>query len=80
MNLRSYRIFGIALFDLVASLILFTLLFVYIHKKQFPDLNQATFIIAGLLLTIPFGIIAHVLFGVNTTLNYNIGLSNKPTI
>lgn len=77
-TLRSYRIFGIALFDLILSIIgtiLIMLLFWRIHYRTLPVLN---FVIAGALLAIPIGIFSHVLIGQNTKLNYVLGLSEKP--
>jgi hypothetical protein len=75
-SLRSFRIFGIALFDLVLSMVIMTLIFLYIAPS--PPLSRINFIIAAIILTIPLGIVVHVLFGINTTLNYYLGLSNKP--
>lgn len=78
MEIRKYRIAGIALFDLVLGVIGTILLFVMLQKWHFPHMNVWYFVIAGILLTIPIGIVFHIIFGVNTTLNYRIGLSNKP--
>lgn len=76
LYLRSFRIFGIALFDLVLSMVVMILIFLYMAPS--PPLNQINFIVAAILLTIPLGIVVHVLFGINTTLNYYLGLSDKP--
>lgn len=76
LYLRSFRIFGIALFDLVLSMVVMILIFLYMAPS--PALNQINFIIVAILLTIPLGIVVHVLFGINTTLNYYLGLSDKP--
>lgn len=75
LYLRSFRIFGIALFDLVLSMLIMILIF--LCKAPSP-LNQINFIVAAVILTIPLGIMVHVLFGINTTLNYYLGLSDKP--
>lgn len=75
LYLRSFRIFGIALFDLVLSMLIMILIFIY---KAPSPLNQINFIVAAIILTIPLGIVVHVLFGINTTLNYYLGLSDKP--
>ena len=77
-GLRSLRIFGIALFDLILSFIGMIILFLILWKLHFPMLNKYRFIISGIILTIPLGIIIHVIFGTNTMLNYYLGLSLKP--
>jgi hypothetical protein len=77
-NLRKYKIIGISIFDLTASIIGMVLLFLFIRRLYFRDLHLWKFIFAALILTIPFGIIIHIFFGVNTSLNYRLGLSNKP--
>lgn len=77
-KLRQYRIFGLSIFDIITSIIGMILLFLILWKCHFKNLNPFTFIIAGIILVIPFGIIIHIIFGVNTQLNYKLGLSNKP--
>lgn len=77
-NIRKHRIFGIAIFDLVSGAIGMILLFLLAWKVHFPKLDWWKFLVAALLLTIPFGIIIHVFFGVNSKLNYDLGLSNNP--
>ena len=69
---------GLAIFDIVVSILGLVLIFIICWKIHFPKLNIINFIIAGILLAIPLGIIAHILFGVNTSLNYALGLSYKP--
>lgn len=68
-SLRSYRIFKIAIFDVVVSLLVFFILLVHYNSKH-PYLYS--------LFAIPLGIIVHLLFGVNTQLNYYLGLSEEP--
>lgn len=77
-NLRKSRIFGISVFDLVVSLIGMIVAFLIMWKWHFSKLNPLNFVIAAILLIIPFGIVIHVLFGSNTTLNSRLGLSYKP--
>jgi len=77
-TLRSFRIFGIALFDLGVSMIIMVLVFLLIQSLLYPKLNKINFIVAAILLTVPIGIVVHLLFNVNTTLNYYLGLSNIP--
>lgn len=77
-KLRSYRIYNIAVFDIVASIIGLMIIFVVSQRKYWPKLNTKTFITAAILSAIPLGIIVHIIFGVDTQLNYTLGLSNKP--
>jgi L-cystine uptake protein TcyP (sodium:dicarboxylate symporter family) len=78
MSIRDHRIFGLAIFDLVTAILGMILLFLLAWKIHFPKLDWWKFVLAGLILAIPFGIIIHVIFGVNTKLNYKLGLSNSP--
>lgn len=77
--LRKYKIFGLAAFDLITSIFGMILLFLLMKKWHFSKINsQWSFIIAAILLTIPVGIVTHVIFGVNTALNMKLGLSGAP--
>ena len=76
-DIRSYRIFGLAIFDIVLSMIGMIVLFIIAKLVFFKELDMWKFIVAAVFLTIPFGIVVHVLIGQNTTLNYNLGLSDK---
>lgn len=76
--LRSFRIFGIALFDLITAYLGTVLILLWARNHFFPDLPREHFVWLAILTFIPIGIVAHVLFGVNTTLNYRLGLSHKP--
>lgn len=67
-QLRSYRISEMALFDIIASVIGMIWLSSYIDISK---LNAA-------LLAIPIGVITHWVLGINTELNYKLGISNKP--
>jgi hypothetical protein len=78
-SLRSYRIFGIALFDLISAMIGLVIIFLIAKHYHFPNLSSIPFILAGILLAIPVGITFHIIFGTNTSLNYKLGLSNKTT-
>lgn len=77
-ELRSHKIFGLAIFDLSLSFVFVILFFLLAWKIHFSNLDWWKFVIAAILVTIPIGITFHVLFGVNTHLNYQLGLSNKP--
>ena len=77
-NLRSHKIFGLAILDLSMSFIGIILLFMIAWNYHFKELHWWKFLIAAIIVTIPLSITFHVLFGVNTKLNYGLGLSNKP--
>ena len=77
-ELRSYKIFGLALFDLVLSMVGLVLIFLLARHIHGIDLSPTPFIVGGIVLAIPIGIVFHVIFGTNTTLNYRLGLSHKP--
>jgi hypothetical protein len=59
-ELRKYRIDNIALFDLIGSFLIGVLLSWYFNNKKI------------ILLIIPLGIITHIIFGVNSTLNQKL--------
>ena len=77
-SLRKHKILGLAVFDLVSSLVGMVILFVLMQKWHFPKLKTSRFVIAALVLAIPLGVIVHVIFGVNTSLNQKLGLSYNP--
>ena len=77
-QLRSYRILNIAMFDVVTSIVFLAFIFIVAQRHYYPKLDWKKFIIAAVLLAIPIGIVFHILFGVNTQLNYIMGLSDKP--
>ena len=77
-DLRSHKIFGLAIFDLSISFIFIIAIFLLAWKTHFKNLKWCKFIIAALVVTLPISIAVHVIFGVNTKLNYELGLSNKP--
>jgi hypothetical protein len=67
-KLREPRIIGIAIFDLLLAIIITAYIF---YKLGF---NYKL----GAILSVPIGIIIHYLFGIDTTLNYYLGISKKP--
>ena len=67
-TLRSWRISGIALFDVIASIIGMIIIADYLN------ITKTT----AALSAIPIGIVVHYVFNTNTTLNYKLGLSDKP--
>ena len=77
-DLRSNKIFGLSIFDLSISFIAIIILFMLSWRVHFKKLDWWKFLIAAIIVTIPISITFHVLFGVNTKLNYKLGLSNNP--
>ena len=74
--MKRVRFFGISVYDLLAGIIGMILIFLIARHYHFKNLSAGPFICAAILLTIPVGIIFHVIFGVNTALNSDLGLSN----
>jgi Na+-transporting methylmalonyl-CoA/oxaloacetate decarboxylase beta subunit len=66
--LRSFRICGIALFDLILAFVVTIWILNYFGVST--EMAAA--------LTIPIGIISHVIFNIPTRLNYKLGLSEDP--
>jgi hypothetical protein len=77
-QLRQHKIVGLAIFDLVLSFLGIISIFLISWKLHYRHLNVWNFILAGIILTIPISITFHTLFGVNSQLDYFLGLSDKP--
>ena len=77
-KLREHKIFGLAIFDLSISFIVIIAIFLIAWKIHFPHLDWWKFVIYAIIVTIPISITFHTLFGVNTQLDYTLGLSDKP--
>jgi hypothetical protein len=78
--MKRVRLFGISITDLILAVIGMVIVFLLAHHYHFKKMNALPFVIAAILLTIPLGIIFHVIFGVNTKLNSLLGLSHAPKI
>ena len=76
-NIRKYKIFGLAIFDLTISFAFIIALFMVAWRVHFKNLDWWKFLLAAIIVTIPISISAHILFGIDTKLNYELGLSNK---
>jgi hypothetical protein len=74
---KKYRIFNIAIFDLVLAFIGVIFIFMIFWRIFFKSLPWWHFVLAAIILTIPIGIVFHIIFGVKTQLNYYLGLSDK---
>ena len=78
---RSFRVWGVALFDVVLSILVMALVllfFRWVHREKHRDSNPWCFVLAAFYTAVPVGIVAHVVFGVRTTLNSKLGPSEKP--
>ena len=73
-SLRSVRIMGIALFDVVTAYLGLFLLFGL--SRQHGTRQQNALLAAVFVL--PIGILTHLAFGIPTMLNYDLGLSEYP--
>jgi hypothetical protein len=67
-ELRKPRIKGIAIFDLLTSFIGMALIFSYMGWDWR----------VGAALAVPIGIATHYVLGIDTTLNYYLGISKLP--
>lgn len=76
--LRSFRLFNIAMFDVIASIVFMILIISFAYKKMSGDPHIYRSVILGTLSAIPIGIAAHYAFGIPTELNYKLGISGKP--
>lgn len=74
----NFRFLGIAMFDLILSMVLMIIAFVYLRNLHYPELELKNFVIAAILLTIPLGMIFHIAFGINSQINFKLGLSRQP--
>ena len=75
-KLRETRLLGVALFDLVLAMIGMILLFILAWYYHFRNMAIWPFIIMAIILTVPIGIFFHVIFGIDTSINRRLGLSN----
>jgi hypothetical protein len=66
--LRSFRLFDIALFDLVLSFVAVILITVWLGYSPW----------LGAAITLPLSILTHAILGINTQLNYYLGISDAP--
>jgi hypothetical protein len=80
---RSNRFLGMSSFDLFLSIILsaviLTLSNMIVNKRRNKPVHYVNLLLIGAFSAIPLGIYFHALFGVDTFLNWKLGLSEKPT-
>lgn len=67
-SLRAPRIFSLAIFDLVLAVILTGYAFEY-YGGTFTQ---------GMLWAVPIGVVTHLVLGIDTKLNYALGISGNP--
>lgn len=73
--LRTPRLFGIALFDFISAFIgIIGLLYLHDSTRE-PHYYYAW----ATLLTLPIGVLSHIVSNTPTMLNYYLGLSERPT-
>lgn len=78
VKLRSVKFVGLAVFDLVSAFLGMMIAVLLAKRYHYPDLPMAPFVWAALVITLPVGVLIHILFGTNTTLNYRLGVSRRP--
>jgi hypothetical protein len=71
VHLRSFRLFHIALFDVIAGVVGLA----FVLRYFFP--NNA-YIFWSIVLVLPLGVVTHKLLNIPTMLNFYLGLSDKP--
>lgn len=71
--LRSFRIFNIALFDLIAGILGLHLIIMYFTPNRPHSFHWAW----SVLLVLPLGVVSHYYFGVDTQLNRYLGIYPK---
>lgn len=79
-SLRGPRVFGLAIFDITMASLGMVIIFLIARSYWYPRHSLWPFIIIALLVMFPIAIFTHVLFGINTELNYKLGLSDNPKI
>jgi len=77
-NLRRPRVCGLVVFDTLLALIGLIIVFIIAWKVYFSKLPFMNFVAVSVFILFPLAIFSHILVGVNTHLNYNLGLSYKP--
>lgn len=71
-NLRSYRVFDMAIFDWATSLLAAFIVAKYVFKVD-NFLAAALFLVAW----IAFGVLVHWALGINTRFGYYLGVNDK---
>ena len=77
-QLRQPKIFDMAIFDWVATLVVAYIIAVLVHERLAVKPDKTRFIILTSVLAIILGIFVHIVMGIPTGLNYHLGLSQRP--
>ncbi len=75
--IREPKIFGMAIFDWTATLIAVYIITWFVNKR-YPGYGFIKMFIVLAIITTIVAIIVHKIFGINTMLNYYLGLNPKP--
>lgn len=73
--LRSFRLFGIALFDLISAFLGMIIISLILRKFMFNSVSVEKTVLIAILLTLPIGIVTHYVIGTKTTLNGYLNLN-----
>lgn len=73
--LRSFRLFGIALFDLISAFLGMIIISLILRKFMFNSVSVEKTVLIAVLLTLPIGIVTHYVIGTKTTLNGYLNLN-----
>jgi len=76
-ELRKYRFLSLSAIDFFGTIIIATVILYILSKISNIEFNFSNTVFIN-LLAILLGVIVHKILGVNTRLNYIIGLSDKP--
>ncbi len=77
-TVRLPRVCGLVVFDTLVALIGLVIILIIAWKVHFRTLPLGNFVAVSLLILFPLAIFSHILAGVNTPLNYKLGLSYQP--
>ncbi len=78
-TLRQYKIFDMAIFDWLATLICAYLFAIFVHNKNNIKIDKTKYIILTTIFFIILSIYIHVTFNIDTMFGYYLGLSNLPS-
>jgi hypothetical protein len=79
-KLRKPKIFNMALFDWIATILVGGLIGMALSKKYTNDYYDKKYIIWSIIIVIILAPIAHVLFKTPTMFNYYLGLNTKEEV
>ena len=77
-DLRSHRVFDVALFDVIGSILGIMIIIAIAQNHYRGTYHWKDSLLASLICALPLGIFFHVITGTNTMLNYKLNLSEMP--